>query len=112
METFVFFQHCNLLFWMGFRKTDLILKRHDGIVFAGVDVQHMVVIFVAQVVGDVGEGGAGCFGHSVVDDHRVVLLKLHLLNPHLTVPSLDLSHLMPGNGLFCNKNMRSSYLTC
>lgn len=82
--------------------SDLILKRHDRIVFGGIDVQHMVVVLVAQVVGDVGEGGTCCFGHSVVDDHQIILRYQGLLRPLLNVPLLNLSYLMSGNGSFCN----------
>lgn len=82
-------------------KTDLILKGHDRIIFGGIDVQHMVVVFVAQVIGNVGEGGTGCFGHSVVDDHQIVLLYQGLLRPLLNVSLLNLSYLMSGNGSFC-----------
>lgn len=65
-------------------------------------MQHMVVVLVAQVVGDVGEGGTGCFGHSVVDDYQIVLLYQGLLRPLLNVPLLNLSYLMSGNDSFCN----------
>ena len=37
----------------------LVLQGHDGVVLGGVDVQHVEVVLGAQVVGDVGEGGAG-----------------------------------------------------
>lgn len=66
-------------------------------------MQHMVVVLVAQVVGDVGEGGTGCFGHSVVDDHQIVFRYQGRLRPLLNVPLLNLSYLMSGNGSFCNE---------
>lgn len=31
------------------------------------------MVLPAQVVGDVGEGGAGCLGHAVVDDDDIVV---------------------------------------
>lgn len=53
-------------------SSDLVLYGHDRVVLGGVDVQDMVVVLPAQVVGDVGEGGAGRLGHAVVDDDKVV----------------------------------------
>lgn len=53
------------------RISDLILHGHDRIVLGGVDVQDMVVVLPAQVIGNVAEGGAGRFGHPVVDDDQV-----------------------------------------
>ena len=52
--------------------SDLVLYGHDGVVLGGVDVQDVVVVFPAQVVGNVGEGGAGRLGHAVVDDYYVI----------------------------------------
>lgn len=51
----------------------LVLQGHDRVILAGVDVKDMVVVPAAQVVGEIGEGGTGCFGHSVVNDHYIVL---------------------------------------
>jgi len=53
--------------------SDLVLYGHNWVVLGGVYVQNMVVVLPAQVVGDVGEGGAGCLGHAVVDDDHVIL---------------------------------------
>lgn len=65
-------------------------------------MQHMIVVLVAQVIGDVGEGGTGCFGHSVVDDHQIIFLDQGHLRSLLNVPLLNLSYLMSGNDSFCN----------
>lgn len=79
----------------------LVLQGHDGVVLAGVDVQDVVVVPAAQVVGEVGEGGAGCFGHSVVDDHEVILDVLTRV-PHslLSATFLDVTHFQPCDGTF------------
>lgn len=37
-------------------------------------MQDVVVVLPAQVVGDVGEGGAGRLGHAVVDDDDVIFV--------------------------------------
>lgn len=37
-------------------------------------MQHMEVVLGTQVVGDVGEGGAGRLGHAVVDDDQIVVV--------------------------------------
>lgn len=85
--------------------SDLVLYGHDGVVLGGVDVQDVVVVLPAQVVGDVGEGGAGRLGHAVVDDDEVVLVlgrrrgrRVPFPQAVLRVPLLDLSHLMSGDG--------------
>lgn len=86
---------------------DLVLYGHDWVVLCRVDVQDMVVVLPAQVVGDVGEGGAGRLGHAVVDDDHVVLAigrqqgeRFPFPEPVLRVPLLDLSNFVPGDGSF------------
>lgn len=54
--------------------TDLVLYGHDRVVLCGVDVQDVVVVLPTQVVGDVGEGGAGRLWHAVVNDDDVILV--------------------------------------
>lgn len=54
-------------------RSDLVLYGHDRVVLGRVDVQDVEVILPAQVVGDVGERGAGRLGHAVVDYDHVVL---------------------------------------
>ena len=55
-------------------KAHLVLQRHHGVIFGGVDVEHVVLVLGAQVVGDVGERGARRLGDSVINDHQVLLL--------------------------------------
>ncbi len=88
--------------------SDLVLDGHDRVVLGGVDVQDVVVVLPAQVVGDVGEGGAGRLGHAVVDDDDVVFAvgqrrgrRVPFPQAVLRVPLLDLSHLVSGDGSFC-----------
>lgn len=87
-------------------SSDLVLQGHDRVVLGGVDVQDVVVVLSAQVVGDVGEGGAGRLGHAVVDDDHVILAagqrcrRVPLPQAVLRVPLLDLSYLMAGDGSF------------
>lgn len=75
-------------------------------------MQHVVVVLPAQVVGDVGEGGAGGLGHAVVDDDQVVLAvgqrgrRLALPQAVLRVPLLDLPHFMPGDGSLCGNDRK------
>lgn len=94
--------------------SDLVLDGHDWVVFGGVDVQDMVAVLPAQVVGDVGEGGAGCLGHAVVDDHQVVLAvrqcrrRVSLPQAVLRVALLDLSHLVSGDGSLCGGGTKQS----
>lgn len=85
--------------------TDLVLDGHDGVVPARVDVQDVVVVAPAQVVGDVGEGGAARLRHAVVDDHHVVFVvrqrgRRRVPQAVLQVPLLDLSYLVARDGLF------------
>lgn len=83
----------------------LVLHGHDRVVLGGVDVQHVVVVLATQVVGDVGEGGAGRLRHAVVDNHHVLAAGrrggLPLPQAVLRVPLLDLVHLVPGDGPLC-----------
>lgn len=58
----------------GSSGSHLVLYGHDRVVLGGVDVQDVVVVLPTQVIGDVGEGGAGRFGHAVVDDNQVVFV--------------------------------------
>lgn len=86
--------------------SDLVLQGHDWVVLGGVDVQDVVVVLPTQVVGDVGEGGAGRLGNAVVDDDHVVFAirwrraRVPVPQAVLRVPLLDLSHLMSGNRSF------------
>lgn len=89
---------------------DLVLDGHDRVVLGCVDVQHVVAVLAAQVVGDIGEGGAGRLGHAVVDDDHVVLAvgwqqgqRVPLPEAILRVPLLDLSNLVPGDGSLCRE---------
>lgn len=89
---------------------DLVLDGHDWVVLCGVDVQDVVAVLAAQVVGDIGEGSAGCLGHTVVDDDHVVLAvgwqqrqRVPLPEAVLRVPLLDLSNLVPGDGSLCGE---------
>lgn len=92
--------------WRKHRSPDLVLEGHDRVVLGGVDVQDVVVVLPAQVVGDVGEGSAGCLGHPVVDDDHVILAVgqrcgwVPLPQAVLRVPLLDLSYLVSGDGSF------------
>lgn len=92
--------------WRKRRSPDLVLEGHDRVVLGGVDVQDVVVVLPAQVVGDVGEGSAGCLGHPVVDDDHVILAVgqrcgwVPLPQAVLRVPLLDLSYLVSGDGSF------------
>lgn len=45
---------------------------HDRVVLGGVDVQDVVVVLPTQVIGNVGEGSAGCLGYTIIDDDDVV----------------------------------------
>lgn len=54
-------------------RSDLVLYGHDRVVLGGIDVQDVVVVLPAQVVGDVGKRGAGRLGYAVVDDDQVVV---------------------------------------
>lgn len=63
------------------------------------------MVLPAQVVGDVGEGGAGRLGHAVVDDDDVVFVvgrrrsrRVPFPQTVLRVPLLDLSYLVSGDG--------------
>lgn len=92
---------------------DLVLDGHDRVVLCGVDVQDMVAVLSTQVVGDIGEGGAGRLGHAVVDNHNVVLAvgwqqrqRVPLPEAVLRVPLLDLSNLVPGDGALCRGRQR------
>lgn len=65
------------------------------------------MVLSAQVVGDVGEGGAGRLGHAVVDDDHIVLAvgrrqgeRVPFPEAVLRVPLLDLSNFVPGDGSF------------
>lgn len=85
--------------------SDLILYGHDWVVLGGVDVQDVVVVLPAQVIGDVGEGGAGRLGHAVVDDDHVIFAlgqrrRVPFSQAVLCVPLLDFSYLMSGDGPF------------
>lgn len=70
------------------------------------------MVLPAQVVGDVGEGGAGSLGHPVVDDHQVILAagqrccRLTLPQAVLHVPLLDLPHLVSGDGSLCGNDRK------
>ena len=93
--------------------SDLVLYGHDRVVLGGVDVQDVVVVLPAQVVGDVGEGGAGRLGHAVVDDDEVVFVlgqrrgrRVPFPQAVLRVPLLDLSHLVSGDGSFCRDDRK------
>lgn len=93
------------------RRSDLVLYGHDRVVLGGVDVQDVVVVLPAQVVGDVGEGGAGRLGHAVVDDYHVVFAlgqrrgqRVPFSQAVLRVPLLDLSHLVSGDGSLWRDN--------
>lgn len=92
-------------------RSDLVLYGHDRVVLGGVDVQDVVVVLPAQVVGDVGEGGAGRLGHAVVDDDNVVFAlgqrrgrRVPFPQAILRVPLFDLSHLVSGDGSFWKDN--------
>lgn len=92
---------------MKMESSDLVLYRHDWVVLGGVDVQDVVMVLPAQVVGDVGEGGAGRLGHAVVDDDHVVFAlgqrrrrRVPFPQAVLRVPLLDLSYLVSGDGPF------------
>lgn len=88
---------------------DLVLYGHDGVVLGRVDVQDVVVVLPAKVVGNVGEGGAGRLGHAVVDDDHIFALgqrrrrRLSLPQPILRVPLLNLSYLVSGDGPLCSE---------
>lgn len=86
-------------------RSHLVLYGHDRVVLGSVDVQDVIVVLPTQVVGDVGEGGAGRLGHTVVDnDHIVVVVgqrrsrRVPFPQAVLRVSLLDLSYLMSGNG--------------
>lgn len=86
-------------------RPHLVLYGHDRVVLGGVDVQDVIVVLPAQVVGDVREGGAGRLGHAVVNNDDVVLAlgrrrgrRVPFPQAVLRVPLLDLSHLVPGDG--------------
>lgn len=71
------------------------------------------MVLPAQVVGDVGEGGAGCLGHAVVDDDDVVFAlgqrrgrRIPFPQTVLCVSLLDLSHLVSGDGSFCRDDRK------
>ena len=85
------------------RISHLVLYGHDGVVLGGVDVQHVEAVLPTQVVGDVGEGGAGRLGHSVVDDDHVVFFcQWGGFPPQVfTVSLLHFCQLVSGNGPFC-----------
>lgn len=87
--------------------TDLVLYGHDRVVLGGVDVQDVVVILPTQVVGNVGEGGAGRFRDAVVDNDYVIFAvrrrhrcRIPLPQAVLRVPLLDLPYLVSGDGSF------------
>lgn len=80
----------------------LVLQGHDRVVLRGVDVQNVVLVLAAQVVGDVGEGGAGRLRHAVVDDDYVIALAQRRLVPAiLSVALFNLPHFMPCDGALC-----------
>lgn len=84
-------------------KSYLVLQRHDRVVLGCVDVQNVEAILPTQVVGDVSEGRAGCFGHSVVDDDRVVVFYYRRNfppTPVFAVTLLYFGHLVSGYGAF------------
>lgn len=66
-------------------------------------MQDVEAVLPTQVVGDVSEGRAGRFGHSVVDDDHVVFVwqRGQLTAGVLTVALLHFSHLVSGDGSFC-----------
>jgi len=87
------------------RTPHLVLQGQDRVVLGGVDVQDVEAVLATEVVGDVGEGGAGRLGHPVVDDHHVVG-RAQRWGPLTTTPNtttttltlLHLRHLVPGDG--------------
>lgn len=77
------------------------------------------MVLPAQVVGDVGEGGASRLGHPVVDDDYVVFVvgqrrrrRVPLPQTVLRVPLLDLSYLMSGDGSFWRGKQGVRYRNC
>lgn len=98
---------CKWRRWWTRRRTNLVLYGHDWVVLGGVDVQDMVVVLPTQVIGNVGEGGAGCLGHAVVNDDHIIFTvgwrwggRVPFPQAVLCVPLLDLSHLVPGDSSF------------
>lgn len=63
------------------------------------------MVLPTQVIGDVGEGGAGRLGHAVVDDDQIIFAvgrkqgrRVPYPETILCVPLLDLSYLVSGDG--------------
>lgn len=83
----------------------LVLQRHDRIILGGVDVENMEAVLSAQVICNVGEGGAGSLGHTVIDDNQILNLRqcrrVPQAVPYLSL--LHLSHLVSGHGALCRR---------
>lgn len=94
-------------------QSNLVLNGHDRVVLGGVDVQDVVVVLPTQVIGNVGEGGAGCLGHAVVNDDHVIFAvgqqgcsRVPFPQTVLCVPLFDLSYLVSGDSSFCRDDRK------
>lgn len=69
----------------------------------------MEAVLPTQVIGYVGEGGAGRLGHPVVDDDHIVFFSQWRQVPPtvFTVPLLYFCHLMSSNGTFWKGRQRN-----
>lgn len=85
-------------FWC-LRGFNLILQGHDRIILGGIDMQNMVAVLGTKVVGDVCEGRAAGFGHTVVDNEQIITLCEHrgFTNCVMVLPLLHLTQLHPGH---------------
>ncbi len=68
-------------------------------------MKNMEAVLSAQVICNVGEGGAGSFGHTVIDDNQILNLRqcrrVPQAVPYLSL--LHLSHLVSGHGALCRR---------
>lgn len=53
---------------------NLVLQGHDWIVLGGINMQNVVAVLSTEVVGNVCEGRAASFRHTVVDDKQIIVL--------------------------------------
>lgn len=74
-------------------------------------MQDVEAVFPTQVVGDVGEGGAGRLRDSVVDDDHVVFVcqRGQFTARVLAVTLLHFSQLVSGDGAFCKNRKDEVY---
>lgn len=75
-------------------------------------MENMETVLSAQVVRNVGEGGAGSLGYTVIDDDQILNLRRRWQVPQ-AVPRLSLlyfSHLMSGHSALCRREIRSLYM--